>query len=303
MKTLNKNPNIRIGINPISWCNDDMPELGAETTLDTILSEGSEIGYQGFELGGRFPKDKQDLKNLFKQYNVACVSGWYSGELAHEKGNDISAEIERAHNHMELLAFNDCKVVVYGEVAGSIQGQIKTPLIHRPTFNKPEEWQAYGERLSKFGAHLKSKYGITLGFHHHMGSYTQSAQDIDTLMANTSEDVGLLFDSGHAYFGGADPIELLQRYIKRVVHVHCKDVRAEIITKARNEQWSFLQSVLNGVFTVPGDGAIDFAAIWSILKKANYQGWLVVEAEQDPALAPSYQYASKGFKTICDLIN
>ena len=291
---------VRIGINPISWCNDDMPELGAETSLETILREGAEIGYEGFELGGKFPRDPQVLKDTLAQYNVACVSGWYSAMLAE---GELEAEKQRAKDHMNLLAFNGCAVVVYGEVAGTIQGEMDTALIHRPLFTQLSDWQKYGEKLSKFGEHLKAEYGITLGFHHHMGSYTQSGQDIDTLMANTSKDVGLLFDSGHAYFGGSDPVAVLKKHIDRVVHVHCKDVRQDVMVKARNEQWSFLQSVLNGIFTVPGDGVIDFKAIWDVLKQADYNGWLVVEAEQDPALAPSYQYAKMGYDHIKQLIS
>ena len=293
--------NVRIGINPISWCNDDMPELGAETSLETILKEGSEIGFEGFELGGKFPSEPQALKDCLAAHHVVCVTGWFSGKLAE---GDLETEKQRAKAHMSLLAYNDSKVVVYGEVAGSIQGQMGTALHHRPMFGNESQWQSYGDRLSQFGAHLQAEYGITLAYHHHMGAYAQSGSDVDVLMANTSaQDVGLLFDSGHAYFGGSDPIALLKKHIARVVHVHCKDVRADVIAKARNEQWSFLQSVLNGAFTVPGDGDLDFKAIWDILKQANYSGWLVVEAEQDPALAPSYKYAKMGFEHIHSLVH
>jgi inosose dehydratase len=294
------NAKVRIGINPISWSNDDMPQLGAETSLKTILTEGAQIGYEGFELGRKFPRDPQVLKDTLAAHRVACVSGWFSGLLA---TGELETEKQRAHEHMHMLAFNGSKVVVYGEVADGIQGQMDTALQHRPMFAEVSDWQAYGERLTKFGEHLKSEYGITLAYHHHMGAYAQSVSDIDQLMAHTGESVGLLFDSGHAYFGGSDPLALLKKHIARVVHVHCKDVRARVIQRANNEQWSFLKSALNGAFTVPGDGDLDFTAIWSELKAADYQGWLVVEAEQDPALAPSYEYAAKGFKHIYDLVH
>ncbi|MDI9408847.1 MAG: myo-inosose-2 dehydratase [Candidatus Pacebacteria bacterium] len=294
--------NVRIGINPISWSNDDLPELGGETPLETALSEGAEIGYQGFELGNKFPREPAALKAKLAEFKVACVSGWYSGHLA---VSDLATEIANCQAHMDKLAFNGCRVVVYGEVGGSIQGQIQTPLFKRPRFLTSRDWQAYADRLNQFGQHLKKTYGLTLAYHHHMGAFVQAGEDIDQLMALTDgEHVGLLFDTGHAWFGGVEDVAgLLQKHIHRVVHFHCKDVRKSVIAKARNENWSFLQSVLNGAFTVPGDGGIDFAPIMAVLNQANYQGWLVVEAEQDPAVAPSYDYAKKGYNTIRSLVD
>ena len=288
---------VRIGVNPLSWMNDDLPSLGGETLLETALAEGREIGYEGFELGNKFPKDGPGLKAKLDEFGLACVSGWYSGELAE---GTVEAEVQRCHAHMDKLRFNAVKVVVYGEVAGSVQGQIDTPVARRPQFRSDADWQAYAERLNAFGAHLKSRYGITLAYHHHMGAYVESPTDIDRLMALTDPDkVGLLFDTGHAYFGGAaDPVALLNRHVARVVHVHCKDVRPALITKARNDGWSFLHGVLAGTFTVPGDGVIDYDAVLDSLHGAGYQGWLVVEAEQDPAVAPSYAYAKKGYQTL-----
>jgi len=292
--------NVRIGINPISWSNDDLPALGGETPLETALREGAEIGYQGFELGNKFPQEPAALKAKLAEYGVACVSGWYSGHLAE---GSVADEIERCKAHMVKLQFNGCKVVVYGEVAGSIQGQIDTPLTRRPRFADDLAWQAYGERLSAFGRHLKSSYGLTLAYHHHMGAYVESPADVDRLMAVTSEDVGLLFDTGHAYYGGASsPVELLKKHLKRVVHVHCKDVRPQVVEQARNDGWSFLSGVINGTFTVPGDGVIDFGAVLGTLHAGGYEGWLVVEAEQDPAVAPSYAYARKGYDTLAGYV-
>jgi inosose dehydratase len=293
--------NVRIGINPISWSNDDLPSLGGETPLETALSEGAAIGYEGFELGGKFPNDPQALKAKLAEYGVACVSGWYSGRLAEGTLDD---EIVQCVAHMSKLQAQGCKVVVYGEVAGSIQGSIDVPLAKRPRFINDAQWQAYAKKLNAFGEHLKAAYGITLAYHHHMGAYVEAPADVDRLMAETNENVGLLFDTGHAYFGGAvDPVALLKKHLKRVVHVHCKDVRAQVITTARNDGWSFLNGVINGTFTVPGDGVIDFEAVLSTLHDAGYEGWLVVEAEQDPAVAPSYQYAKKGFDTLKGIVD
>jgi inosose dehydratase len=291
------NWNVRIGINPLSWMNDDLPALGGETALETALAEGKEIGYEGFELGNKFPKDGPGLKAKLDEFGLACVSGWYSGFLAEDS---LAAEIERCKTHMAKLQYNGVKVVVYGECAGTIQGNISTPLAKRPRFTSDAQWQGYAERLNAFGMHLQQSYGITLAYHHHMGAYVESPEDIDRLMALTDPAaVGLLYDTGHAYFGGAtQPDALLKKHVARVVHVHCKDVRPQVIAQARNDGWSFLSGVLNGTFTVPGDGVIDYDAILSTLHHAGYQGWLVVEAEQDPALAPSYAYAQKGYQTL-----
>lgn len=293
--------NVRIGINPISWSNDDLPSLGGETPLETALREGAEIGYEGFELGNKFPKDPQALKAKLAEFGVACVSGWYSGRLAE---GTLEDEMANCVAHMSKLQVQGCKVVVYGEVAGSVQGDIETPVANRPRFRSDAQWQAYAQRLMAFGAHLKSSYGLTLAYHHHMGAYVESPEDVDRLMAETDANVGLLFDTGHAYFGGAsDPLQLLDKHVDRVVHVHCKDVRADVVTLARNRQWAFLQGVINGTFTVPGDGAIDFAPILARLHAAGYEGWLVVEAEQDPAVAPSYAYAKKGYETLKRIVD
>jgi inosose dehydratase len=296
------NWNVRIGINPISWSNDDLPALGGETPLETALSEGAQIGYQGFELGNKFPKEPAALKAKLAEYGVACVSGWYSGRLAE---GSVADEIEACVAHMAKLQFNGCQVVVYGEVAGSIQGQIDTPLAKRPRFADDAAWAGYAQRLDAFGRHLRATYGITLAYHHHMGAYVESPDDIDRLMAATSPDaVGLLFDTGHAYYGGAgDPVAVLRKHLARVVHVHCKDVRPQVVAQARNDGWSFLHGVVNGTFTVPGDGVIDFDAVLATLHGGGYEGWLVVEAEQDPAVAPSYAYAKKGYDTLKRIVD
>lgn len=302
--------NVRIGINPISWFNDDMPSLGGETLLETALKEGKEIGYEGFELGNKFPKDGPALKAKLDEFGLACVSGWYSGflaELAPGQSNEaaVAAEIQRCQAHMSKLQFNGVKVVVYGECAGTVQGQMDTPVSKRPQFANDALWQAYAERLNAFGEHLITTYGIRLAYHHHMGAYVESPADVDKLMQLTDPaKVFLLFDTGHAYFGGAvTPAELLRKHVRRVVHVHCKDVRTSVIAMARNDGWSFLQGVLNGIFTVPGDGSIDYATVLRTLKDNGYEGWLVVEAEQDPAVAPSYRYAKKGYETLRSLVD
>jgi len=289
---------VRIGINPISWTNDDLPQLGGDTPLETCLSEGTEIGYVGFELGNKFPKDPEELKAKVSSYGAVVVSGWYSGTLAE---GTLEAEIEAVQAHMKKLVYNGCSVMVYGEVAGSVQGQQQTPLSRRPKFSNLAQWEAYAKKLDGFGAYLKSN-GITLAYHHHMGAYCESTQDLDTLMKLTTPNVGLLFDTGHITFAGGNALAELKKHVGRVVHVHCKDVRKNVMLKARNNDQSFLNSVLDGVFTVPGDGMIDFEPILALLAEHHYKGWLIVEAEQDPAVAPSYEYAKKGYDCLAALV-
>jgi len=284
---------VKIGINPISWSNDDLPSLGGETPLDVALSEGRKIGYDGFELGNKFPRESQALRNVLSAHGLALVSGWYSGRLAKRS---VEEEITAVGPHLKLLADNGAKVMVYGEVADSIQGASQ-PLYKRPRFFTPGQWDAYAERLTRFARHTLA-HGVRVAYHHHMGAYVEAPADVDELMRRVGPEVGLLFDSGHITFAGGDAVEMLRKHVKRVCHVHCKDVRPEVIKLARNRNWSFLEAVVNGAFTVPGDGSVDFPALIGVLREHGYEGWLVVEAEQDPVVAPSYAYAEKGFRTL-----
>ncbi|NMY39004.1 MULTISPECIES: myo-inosose-2 dehydratase [unclassified Pseudomonas] len=291
-------PAIRIGINPISWSNDDLPSLGGETPLSTALSEGKQIGYEGFELNGKFPKSAQGVADVLRPYDLALVSGWYSSRLAQRSAAE---EIDAIASHVQLLAQNGAKVLVYGEVADSIQGQ-RIPLVERPRFYTERAWQDYADKLNELARYTLS-HGIRLAYHHHMGAYVESPADIDTLMRLTGPEVGLLFDAGHCYMGGGEPVEVLRTHIDRVCHVHFKDVRKPVVQLARNNLWSFPDCIINGTFTVPGDGDIDFGELLDVLLAADYHGWLVVEAEQDPAVAPSFAYAQKGFQTLRALLD
>ncbi|WP_213778942.1 myo-inosose-2 dehydratase [Caballeronia sp. dw_276] len=289
---------VRIGINPLSWMNDDLPSLGGETPLSVALTEGKKIGYDGFELGNKFPREPDALKKLLGDYDLALVSGWYSGRLAERSAED---EIAAVGPHLELLAKNGATVMVYGEVADSIQGSPR-PLYQRPRFFSEDRWTEYAKRLNTFAEYTLSK-GVRVAYHHHMGAYVETPADVDKLMSLTNDSVGLLFDAGHITFAGGDPLVVLDKHIGRVCHVHCKDVRPDIVKLARNRNWSFLDSVINGAFTVPGDGAVDFPSIIARLKRHGYSGWLVVEAEQDPVIATSYAYAEKGYKTLRALVD
>jgi len=288
---------VKIGINPISWSNDDLPSLGGETPLEVALAQGKQIGYQGFELGNKFPRESKALAAVLAAHGLELVSGWYSGRLARRS---VAEEIAAVAPHLELLAENGATVMVYGEVADSIQGAPQ-PLYKRPRFVTDVAWREYGERVSALARHTLA-HGVRLAYHHHMGAYVQSPSDVDRLMALTGDEVGLLFDSGHMSFAGGDAVAMLARHVRRVCHVHCKDVRPQVIAMAWNRNWSFLDAVINGAFTVPGDGAVDFASLLELLRRNGYRGWLVVEAEQDPSVAPSYRYADLGYRHLRDLV-
>lgn len=288
---------VKIGINPISWSNDDLPSLGGETPLEVALAEGKTIGYRGFELGNKFPRESKALAAVLAAHDLDLVSGWYSGRLARRS---VTEEIAAVEPHLKLLADNGAKVMVYGEVADSIQGSSQ-PLYKRPRFVHDGQWREYADRLTAFAWHTLT-HGVRLAYHHHMGAYVQSPSDVDRLMALTGDEVGLLFDSGHISFAGGDAVAMLARHVRRVCHVHCKDVRPQVIAMAWNRNWSFLESVINGAFTVPGDGAVDFAALLALLQRNGYRGWLVVEAEQDPAVAPSYRCAELGYRHLRHLV-
>jgi inosose dehydratase len=289
---------VRIGINPISWTNDDLPSLGGETSLDTALAEGKQIGYEGFELGNKFPREPTALKAKLGAYGLACVSGWYSGQLARRS---VEAEIVAVEKHLALLAANGATVMVYGEVADSIQGS-PVPLQRRPRFRSAAEWERYGERVTRFARHLSSR-GVGLAYHHHMGAYVETPEDVDRLMRLTGPEVGLLHDTGHVTFSGGDAPAELRKHVARVNHVHCKDVRPKVAAMARNRGWSFLTAVINGAFSTPGEGCVDFPAVIAILREAGYRGWLVVEGEQDPAVAPAYRYADMAYRYLRALVD
>jgi inosose dehydratase len=292
-----KSLDVKIGINPISWTNDDLPWLGGETPLGVALSEGKAIGYQGFELGNKFPRESGALRAVLCAHGLELVSGWYSGQLAHRS---VAGEIAAAGPHLKLLADNGAKVMVYGEVADSIQGA-SVPLYKRPRFLDDEQWTTYADKLTAFAKHTLAQ-GVRLAYHHHMGAYVETPADVEHLMSLAGDEVGLLFDSGHVTFAGGDPVAVLAKHVRRVCHVHCKDVRPQVIRLARNRNWSFLDAVINGAFTVPGDGAVNFEALLGVLRNGDYRGWLVVEAEQDPVVAPSYAFAEKGFRHLRDLV-
>jgi len=267
-----------------------LPELGGDIPLDTCLAEAREAGFEGIEVGQKFPRDPALLRPLLAHRGLHLISGWYSGRLLERS---VAEEVEAVEQHRALLAAMGCTILVYAETTGGIAGDRTRPLSSRPIL-LDGGWRDFGTRLTELADHLAER-GIRLAYHHHMGTVVETAAEIDRLMAATGSSVGLLLDTGHLAFAGADPADIAWRHGPRINHVHCKDVRPNVLARVRAANQSFLDSVLDGVFTVPGDGAIDFAAVLTALKAADYHGWLVVEAEQDPAKAPPLIYARRGF--------
>jgi myo-inosose-2 dehydratase len=287
---------IRIGANPIGWSNDDMRELGGETPLETCLAEAREAGFAGMELGHKFPREPVALKAALAPHELACVSGWYSAELLKR---DAATELQHLRPHLDLLKAMGCGVLIFAETSNAIHGDRFEPLSQRPVLAH-SDWAEFGRRMTEV-ADATLREGVRLVYHHHMGTVVQSAHDIDALMAHTGESVHLLLDTGHATWGGADPAALAAQYRDRISHVHAKDVRAAVRQQAEGGDWSFLQSVVAGVYTVPGDGCVDFLGVFRAL--AGYSGWVVVEAEQDPAKANPLTYAKAGHANLRRFLN
>ena len=284
---------VKIGVSPISWTNDDMPELGKDTTVEHCLTEGKQAGYRGFELGGKWPKDSEILRPLFDKYSMDVVSSWFCGGLLAESLED---EIERITPHMNLLKDMGTEVIVYCEMDSCVHGDISSPLSKRPILDDGQ-WEEWTEKLSRLAKYTLSN-GMKLAYHHHMGTVVQIEDEIDKLMAMTTNDLGLVFDTGHLIYAGADPLEVYKKHSDRVMHIHCKDVRGEILNHSLDTDSSFLNSVLSGVYTVPGDGDFNFSELFKMVGEANFSGWIVVEAEQDPAKAHPLTYVTMGYKNI-----
>ena len=287
---------IRFGTNPIAWANDDDQSLGAHIPTDRILREAAEIGFDGIENGHRWPDDPEALRQLLGGHGLAFISGWYSLNLLTQP---VAAEKAAIQRHLDKLKHNGCAVCIVCETSNSIQGR-DVALSQSPVLTAAamRDFGAKVEELAEFTA----AQGITLVYHHHMGTVVETPEEIDAFMAATGPATKLLFDAGHCYFGGqgADPAPVLRRYADRVAHFHAKNVRPEVMAKVRDTGMSFMDGVRAGVFTVPGDpeGGVDFAPLLRILKDSGYGGWIVIEAEQDPEERDPVHYQSLGLKTL-----
>ena len=284
---------IRFGVSPIAWVNDDMPELGGDTRLETILEDARAIGFDGVELGGKFPRDAAVLKPLMAQYGLDIVGGWFSGNLL---THGVDAEIAAAKDHLALLKAMGSTVFVHAETSNAIHGDRTKPLSATPCLDEAQ-WKSFARRLSDLADYVAAQ-GLKFAYHHHLGTVVERPADLREFLRRTSLNVGLTLDTGHAALGGIDAVELIRTHPRRVAHVHCKDVRHEVFRQVRDQGLSFLDGVLAGMFTVPGDGDLDYARIMRALAAAGYCGWIVVEAEQDPATADPRKYGELGLRTL-----
>lgn len=284
---------IRIGINPLTWSNDDMPALGADIPLETCLAEAAAAGYEGVELGHKFPRRAEVLGPLLERHGLALVSGWYSLRLLER---DAREELAAMRPHLELLRNLGSGVMVCAEVTGCIHGDPALRLSRRPRL-AVGDFERFAARLAEL-ARLMRGEDMRCAYHHHMGTVVQSEEEVDALMACCPPEVELLLDTGHLLYAGGDPERAARRHAARIAHLHCKDIRPDVLRHATNGDTSFLEAVLRGVFTVPGDGCIDFDAVYAPLREVGYDGWIVVEAEQDPAIADPVTYATLGYRTL-----
>ena len=287
---------VRIGINPLTWTNDDLPALGEDNSLEKCLSEAKQAGYEGAELGRKFPRDAAVLGPILKNFQLKLVSGWYSGRLLERSVDD---EIRALQPHLTLLKTLGSTAMVFCEVSRCVHGDRKVPLSKRPQLAE-KEWKPFSERLDALAAYLE-KQGVGMAYHHHMGTVIQAEDEVDRMMDSTRH-VGLLLDTGHLTFAGGDPLRALRRHAKRIAHVHCKDIRKDELAQAKKQDMSFLDAVLGDVFAVPGDGSIEFEPILKELASHQYSGWLVVEADQDPARAHPLTHARIGHDCLRPLV-
>jgi inosose dehydratase len=284
---------IRFGVSPIAWINDDMPELGGDTPLDQVLGDARAIGFDGIELGGKFPRDPAALRSLLARFQLALAGGWYGARLLTRTARD---EIAALQPHLELLQALDCRVFIIAETSNAIHGDRSHPLSAGPRLDR-SAWARFGERLTEV-ADSVAACGLRLAYHHHLGTVVETGDDIERLLLATGPSVGFTLDTGHAALGSADAVSLIRSHPQRVAHVHCKDVRGKVFQRLKSEDGSFLSGVLQGMFTVPGDGDLDFGRLMQALAAIDYSGWIVVEAEQDPARADPRRYAELGLATL-----
>lgn len=283
---------VKLGIAPIGWCNDDMPELGGENTFRQIVSEMALAGFTGCEIGNKYPSDAAELKYELDLRGMRIASRWFSSFLLTQPYEQVEADFIR---ELDFLAAVGADRINVSEQSYSIQGQMETPILtggHKHVMDDGE-WDRLCQGLDKLGK-VAVERGFKLCFHHHMGTVVQTAAETDRMLANTDPRyVFLCYDTGHFTFAGEDPLAMLKKYVDRVGHVHLKDMRLSVVDQARKNNWSFLQAVRSGAFTVPGDGDVDFDPVFELLSQAGYTGWLLVEAEQDPARANPLEYAQK----------
>jgi inosose dehydratase len=283
----------RLGIAPIAWWNDDLAELSDDVSLEECLRQASIAGFTGMETGRRFPMDARELGPILQKYGISVCGGWFSGRVL---TGDLEEEKDRIRAQMDLFIASGAPCIVYGETGRTIQGDRHAPLATRPRLSE-DEIRVYGRKLTAF-AEWCADEGMPLSYHHHMAAPIEGEADVDLLMNHSGAALPLLYDAGHMAFAGGDVLRVIDRHHARISHVHTKDVRMGVIDRLDRAKESFLDAVIKGAFTVPGDGSLDFEAIVKRLASHGYQGWFVVEAEQDPKVSPPLEMARIGHREL-----
>ena len=283
----------KLGIAPIAWWNDDLAELSDDVSLEECLRQASVAGFTGMETGRRFPMDMTQLGPILDRFGIGVCGGWFSGLLL---DGDVEREKERIRAQLDFFVAAKAPCIVYGETARSIQGVRSAPLSTKPKLSE-DEIKAYARKMTAFAEWCAGE-GMPISYHHHMAAAIETEPEVDLLMANSGEALPLLFYAGHMAFAGGNVMRVIDKHHKRISHVHTKDVRRNVIDKLDRSKESFLDAVVKGAFTVPGDGSLDFAAIVQRLADHGYEGWFVVEAEQDPKANPPLEMAKKGHKEL-----
>jgi len=284
---------MRFGVSPIAWMNDDMPELGGDTSVETVLADAAAIGFSGIELGGRFPRQAGELAPLMARYRLDLIGGWWSMRLLTRSG---AAEIAAMRRHLDLLEALGAPVFIAAECSDAIHGDRTRPLADAPRLSA-RDWPLFGERVSAVAAHVETR-GLKFAYHPHLGTVVERAEDLELFMTHTAAHVGLVADTGHLALGGVDAVSLIRRHPGRIAHVHAKDVRGPVFERILRERGSFLDGVVAGMFTAPGDGDLDFGPVMRALADTAYEGWIVIEAEQDPKIADPRTYSRLGLATL-----
>jgi inosose dehydratase len=283
----------KLGIAPIAWWNDDLAEISSDISLEGCLAEASQAGFTGMETGRRFPMEASALKPVLDKYGISVCGGWFSGLLL---DGEIAREKDRIAQQLELFKAVNAPCIVYGETAGTIQGDRAAPLAMKRKLSE-DEIKIYGRKMTEF-AEWCSEQGMPISYHHHMAAPIETEAELDLLMKHSGRSLPLLFDAGHMAFAGGDVLRVIDNHHERITHVHTKDVRMEIINSLDRTKESFLDAVIQGAFTVPGDGSLDFETIVKRLATYGYEGWFVVEAEQDPVKSPPLEMAKIGHKEL-----
>ncbi len=292
---MNAKPHLKakLGIAPIAWWNDDLAELSDDVTLEECLRQASVAGFTGMETGRRFPMDMAELGPILSRFGISVCGGWFSGTVLDD---GIAANKDRIRAQMDFFTAAGAPCIVYGEVARSIQGDRSKPLASKPKLSE-DQIRAYAHDMTAFGEWCADQ-GMPLSYHHHMAAIIETEAELDLFMKHSGAGIPLLFDAGHMAFAGGNVLRVLDNHHNRISHVHTKDVRMDVINGLDRSRESFLNAVMKGAFTVPGDGSLDFESIVKRCASYGYEGWFVVEAEQDPKVSPPLAMAQKGHKEL-----